>query len=184
MLFLFYFFPSPFQRLRARQDLCLKTHQFCVSTAWACAGPVSRFSPPVVSIQSYILVFRLGLALYLCEPSALHLLPPISFSTVHYFSVTVRNPDGIHLFRSFLSLSQYWTWQMNEDLHSRKFAEVQRKSYGARWCFAWLQWLEEEEGSLSSSPFRWWCIGQDLPHESMCSWRHIMEWGQVKWSRR
>lgn len=27
---------------------------------------------------------------------------------------------------------------------------------------------EEEEGSLSSSPFRWWCIGQDLPHERMC----------------
>lgn len=115
---------------------------------WACVDPESRFSPPVVSIQSYSLVFRLGLALYLCEPSALHLLPPISFSTVHYFSVTVRNPDGIHLFRSSLSLSQYWTWQINEDLYSRKFAEVQRKSYWARWCFAWLQWLRGGGGGL------------------------------------
>lgn len=76
---------------------------------WACVDPVSRFSPPVVSIWSYILVFRLGLALYLCESPALHLLPPVSFSTISYFSVTVRNPDGSHLFRAFLSLSQYWT---------------------------------------------------------------------------
>lgn len=30
-----------------------------------------------------------------------------------------------------------------------------------------MQWLEEE-GSLSASPFRWWCVGQGLPHESMC----------------
>lgn len=42
-------------------------------------------------------------------------------------SVTVRKLDGSHLFRSSLSLSQYWTWQINEDLCSRKFAEGQRK---------------------------------------------------------
>lgn len=121
MWFLFCFFSSPFSFVTSENKTI---------GLWTCFKAVNRFclrAPPVLPIHSSaFLSSHLDL-----HDNCMSLLLIISCKewalVLFIISVTLKELDEGLLFRSSLSLSRYWTWRINEDLFSRKFAEVHRK---------------------------------------------------------
>lgn len=126
----------PFSFVTSESKICFKpVNRFCLRASPVFSTHSSAFLSSGLGLHSHCMGLLLCIS---CHESALVLF---------IISVTVRKLDGSRLFRSCLSLSQYWTWQINEDLCSRKFTEGQRKR-DAR-CLPLFGWRYIGQDSLS-----------------------------------